>query len=152
PDEVVLDGKTAKDEHFALGDHIKVQTQKLIHEYEIVGLAGFGSNGTDSAGTKVVVFDTPTAQTLLGKEGVVDCVEAAAEPGVTQQQLARTLRGDMPHGTQVITGKAYIEEQQAEVAKIISVLTTFILAFGWISIFVATFIIYNTFSILITQR
>lgn len=152
PDELALDFSTAKDQGFEVGDSIKVQTQQQIAQFTIVGVAGLGEAGDKSTGASVVIFDTPTSQALFGKDGTFDYVEAAAAKGTTQTQLATRVQKAVGGDLNVITGDKFIAEQQAEVSKIIDIFTNAILAFGYISIFVGIFIIYNTFSILIAQR
>ncbi len=152
PDEVLLDFKTVEDEGFRLGDRIKVQTQAGIGEFTLVGVAGIGEEGDETTGARIVVFDTPTAQAQFGKVGSFDYIQAAAEPGVSQAELAGSLRSAVGRTFDVVTGEQFVEEQQAEISKIIDIFTNAILAFGYISIFVGIFIIYNTFSILIAQR
>lgn len=152
PDEVMLDFATARREGYRVGDSVKVQTQAGIGHFRLVGIAGLGEKGDVTTGARIVVFDTTTAQTQFGKPGAFDYIQVAARPGVSESQLTGALRSAVGRDLDVVTGDQFIAEQQAEIAKIIDIFTNAILAFGYISIFVGVFIIYNTFSILIAQR
>ena len=79
--EIVIDSASAKSGHFAVGDRIGASVQGPIRHYRIVGIAKFGS--VDSlGGATVAVFDTKTAQRLLGKDGY-DLIAVSAKPGVS---------------------------------------------------------------------
>jgi len=152
PDEVMLDFATAEREGYRVGDSVKVQTQAGIGHFTLVGVAGLGKEGDETTGARIVVFDTATAQAQFNKPGSFDYIQVAARPGVSQAELAGALRSAVGRNLDVVTGQQFLDEQQAEITKIIDIFTNAILAFGYISIFVGIFIIYNTFSILIAQR
>ena len=52
----------------------------------------------------------------------------------------------------MLTGEALTAETQAEIKSEMGFLTTFLLSFAVIALFVGSFIIYNSFSILVAQR
>ena len=80
--EVVIDAATANGHDFAVGDQIRVSAQGPIRTYRIAGIAKFGS--VDSlGGATIAVFDVPTAQKLLHKEGVYDAIAVASRSGVS---------------------------------------------------------------------
>ena len=90
---------------------------------------------------------------MLGKTGF-DTIEVAAKPGVTPEQLARPLRRALPATRRRSApaqerGAPAVRRHQATTS---SFLTTFLLAFACISLFVGAFIIFNTFSITVAQR
>ena len=75
-DQVVIDAATARDHHFEVGDRIEVSAQGPIRSYRVTGIAKFG-NVDSLGGATFAVFDVPTAQTLLHKEGVLDALSVA---------------------------------------------------------------------------
>ena len=58
----------------------------------------------------------------------------------------------MPAGVQVETGEETADRSSEEIRENLSFLQTFLLVFGFIAVFVGSFIIFNTFSITVAQR
>ena len=151
-DEIVMDFKTAGDLGLRLGDEVTVATTQQGNErFRLVGLLGLGPDGTESSGAKPLVFTTPTAQRLTNQVGKVNYVAASAADGVSQEQLAKNLARAIPD-MQVLTGEAFTKESQQQISQFVHILGTFVSVFGYIALFVAIFIIYNTFSIIVAQR
>jgi putative ABC transport system permease protein len=149
-DEVAIDASTANKQHFKLGDKISVVATAPRKDYTIVGttqIAGVDSFG----GATVVDMLLPEAQRMLGKTGY-DQIEVAAKPGVTPEQLRNQLKSTLPRTVNVRTGQEEARKQSSDIKNNLSFLTTLLLAFAGISLFVGAFIIFNTFSITVTQR
>lgn len=152
PEEAVLDFKTAEEFGYRIGDRLTVQLPRGAATFTIVGIGGLGDKGDKSAGSRTIILSTERAQQLLGIEGKFSSITVKAEPGVSQQTLARRIATVLPDKVEAITGEALIKETQESIAQILGVITDLISAFGWLAVFVALFVIYNTFSILIAQR
>lgn len=152
PDEVVLDGKTAEANDWGIGDEITAQFPEGSQEFTIVGLGGIGEDGDKSLGGRVLLVSTPTAQQLAGLDGQFNSIAVAAEDGVSQQELTDDISAVLGDGLEAITGKTFIDETQEQVGQIIGFITQLVQIFGWVALFVAAFIIYNTFSIVVAQR
>ena len=58
----------------------------------------------------------------------------------------------LPDGVEVLSGDEITAEQQADIAEDMSFLNVFLMVFAIIALFVGSFIIYNSFSILVAQR
>src|SRR5262249_19693392 len=72
---------------------------------------------------------------------------------VSQDQLVANLQKALPPGTDAITGKAYVEEQVKSIQdQFLNFFNWFLLAFALIALFVGSFIIFNTFSIIVAHR
>ena len=85
PGEVVIDTDTAAQQHFAIGDRLKVVAAPGTFSAQIVGLAQFKAL---DPGASFVYFDTPTAQAeLLGTSGVFTSVDLTAAHGTSDDQL-----------------------------------------------------------------
>ncbi|MCO5317749.1 MAG: FtsX-like permease family protein [Microthrixaceae bacterium] len=151
PDELALDFKTAADAELEVGDTAEIVGQDETREFELVGLVGFGDEGTDIPGAKPVYFVDEVAQELAGAPGQYNYVAAGAEEGVTQEELASAVADVVPD-QQVITGEEWIEQNADQLAQFVGILTTVVTVFGVIALVVASFIIYNTFSIIVAQR
>jgi putative ABC transport system permease protein len=150
-DEVVIDRGTATAGHLALGDSTTVLTQAGPQAVEIVGIATFG--GEDSPGGSSYTFFTPTAaQAFLTAPGKIDAIAVVAADGYSDEELRTQVADGLPHGTEVLTGAEITAEQQGDVKEGLGFFNTFLLAFAAIALFVGSFIIYNSFSILVAQR
>ena len=68
----------AESESLEIGDRIGVAAVGPAREYEIVGIAKYGDLSSIGSAT-FAIFDIPTAQKLLDKEGQLDSVQVAAE-------------------------------------------------------------------------
>ena len=66
--EVAVDEGVADDEDLEVGDRIGVAALGPAQEFEIVGIAKYGDLSS-IGGATFAIFDVPTAQTLLDKEG-----------------------------------------------------------------------------------
>ncbi len=151
PDQVVLDAKSAADGDFHLGDTVSILVTSGIKQFRLVGVARFGKLDT-WGGARAALFETATAQTLVGEPGSFDWISVSGNEGVSQATLTERVAAVIPPGTEAITGKAFTAENQDAFQKLISIFNTFLLVFALIALFVGSFIIYNTFSIIVAQR
>jgi putative ABC transport system permease protein len=149
--QVVVDESTAEKENFRLGEEIRVQAEGAAQRLRISGLVRFGSVST-IGGATLAGFNLPTAQELFGKRGRLDEIAVAARPGVSDEELVRDLRAELPPTAQVKTASQQAHDDAAETNEFISFLRGFLLAFGGIALFVGSFVIANSLSITIAQR
>jgi putative ABC transport system permease protein len=149
--EVVIDAGTAEREGFKVGDPIKIAADGPVQEFEIAGIAQYG--GVDSIGNATfAIFDVPTAQRLLNKEGKFDEIFVAARPGVSPESLVRDLREVLPQSVEVQTGQQTAQDETEEITTFTNVIKYILLAFAGIALFVGAFVIFNTLSITVAQR
>lgn len=156
PDEVVIDRYSADQGPFSVGDTVTVLLQGPPEQFRVSGIATFGDADT-ALGSSITIFTPATAQRVLGEPGRVDTISAVAADGVGQQELADRVAAALaaaPAGddTEVITGEALTAETQDDVESALGFFNTFMLVFAVVALFVAAFIIYNTFSIILAQR
>ncbi len=150
-DDIVLDAKSAKDGDFAVGDTVKVSVTTGVKDFRLVGIAKFGKLET-WGGAQAALFTTSTVQSLVGEPGTYSWISVAGDGNESQSQLQAAVAKALPAGTEAITGKEFTEESQDAFQKIIAIFGTFLLVFALIALFVGSFIIYNTFSIIVAQR
>jgi len=149
-DEVTIDAATARKQDLKLGDKLAVVATAPRKDYTVVGFTQIA--GVDSfGGATVVDMQLPEAQRMLGKKGF-DQIQVSAKAGVTPEQLRDQLRNQLPRSVEVRTGQEEARKQSSDIRDNLSFLTTALLAFAGISLFVGAFIIFNTFSITVTQR
>ena len=149
--EVVVDVNTAKENALEVGQQVKVLFRTGTDQFTIVGLTGFG-RADNLAGATIAAFDFRTAQRVLGKVGQVDTVDAAATADVNALGLRDRIEEAVPPSAEAVTSGQVVEEASKAVKDGLSFFGKFLLTFAGISLFVGSFIIFNTFSILVAQR
>src|SRR6202007_80083 len=111
-DEIVIDKGSADKGGCKGGDEAKVLTGLPPKNYKIVGVARFGT-ADNLAGASVVLFDMPQAQRIAGLVGKFDYVSIAGKPGLSQEQVAASVRTTLAqHGfsnLDVVTGQKLID-------------------------------------------
>ena len=150
-DEMLLDFTSAESAGYVVGDEVTISAQAGSEKFRLVGLVGLGDGGSDPVGAKVLAFTTPVAQRIGQIPDQFSYIAVAGDEGTSETVLSNGLAGALS-STQVITGAEFTKENQESITGFVDILSTFVTVFGYIALFVACFIIYNTFSILITQR
>lgn len=150
--QIVIDKHSADVGHFAVGDKVRVLTQVSPGTYTITGIATWA--GADSPlGASITAFTPQTAARVLGQPGMVSQFNVAAAPGVSQDTLVRRLRTAIHDpGIEVVTGQAVTAQSQQTVHQALRFIGIFLQSFGLIALFVGSFVIFNTFSIVVAQR
>ena len=153
-DQVALDTKTAQRAGYRLGDRVRLVTasRQATLRPRLVGLAAYADGGSTNGAT-ITVFDTATAQRLFldGQDRFNDAW-VTARSGVSQTALRDQVRRLLPSGYTAVTGDKAADQGASDLVKAISFISTFLLIFAGISLVVGSFLIVNTFSILVAQR
>jgi putative ABC transport system permease protein len=152
--EVAIDQRTVEEAGYQIGDevHLVTSSDRALLTPTLVGIASFGEGGSTNGAT-FTVFDTETAQELFldGRDRFHDAW-VTAEDGVSQEQLRDNVEQLLPAGFEAVTGDTAADESASDLLEAISFITTFLLIFAGISLVVGSFLIVNTFSILVAQR
>ncbi|GDY76395.1 ABC transporter [Streptomyces avermitilis] len=110
-------------------------------------------DGNVAAGGSLALFDTATAQQLFHKAGEYDEIDVKAASGTSQIALRNALDEVVPKDVaSTTTGKQLADDQATQIASAMSGMKTGLLVFAGIALFVGTFIIANTFTMLVAQR
>jgi putative ABC transport system permease protein len=155
--EIVIDKKSADDAGYKIGDTVPVITQAGRANYKLTGIVKFGTQDSP-LGATIVAFTPETASRVLAQPGMFDTIEVKAKPGVSQDQVVGNIRQtlrDHPAesaNVEVLSGKAITTESQNNLKDNLSFFNTFLLIFGVVALLVGSFIIFNTFSIIVAQR
>ncbi|MFC8423793.1 ABC transporter permease [Streptomyces sp. NPDC057236] len=150
--EILIDSETAERTGYEVGDTVRMSIDGPVLEPEITGVFTT-DDGNVAAGGSLTLFDTPTAQKLLGKPGVFDEIAVKAKDGVSDTELRAQLEKALPSDAVETTTATKLADDQAEaIAASMSGLKQGLLVFAGISLFVGTFIIANTFTMLVAQR
>ena len=150
-DEVAIDATSAEEHHIKLGSHIKVLFSGPTREFTVVGTVGFGGE-KNLGGTTSAYFDTATAQKVLGTPGQFDSIAVSADKGVSQAELAENLSAVVPDGLEAVTGKTVAKESSDAIKKDLKIVGIMFMIFAGVALFVGSFIIWNTFTMIVTQR
>lgn len=150
-DEVVLDAQSAAKADYRVGDRVGVVLEGGKRTFGVVGILGFGKSDS-LAGATLAGFDTRTAQQVLGKAGLFDEIDVRAEDGVSSATLRTDIAATLPSGTEAVTGEQLAAESSAAVRDGMGAFTQILLGFAGVSLLVGSFVIWNTFNILVAQR
>jgi putative ABC transport system permease protein len=151
PDQVAIDASSAEDHDIALGSTIKILFQGPARSFTVVGTVGFGGE-KNLGGSTSAYFATSTAQRVLGTAGRFTTIDVSADDGVSPSTLTGRLAVALPRGIEAVSGAAVAQENSDALnddLKIVGVLFT---AFAGIALFVGAFIIWNTFTMVVSQR
>ena len=153
PGEITLDTSSAERGAYELGDNVTliVPTKEPKRTFTLVGTADFNGGGT--AGATLVLLDTAEAQDIFldGADSYTSVALTAAD-GVSQTALAKAADQVVPNGFTAVTGDKVVKETQEQIGQFLDVISIFLTTFAVIAIVVGAFIIFNTFSILVSQR
>jgi putative ABC transport system permease protein len=149
--EVVIDVGTAEDQGFNIGDTVRISTLKPAEDFEVVGLAQYGT--TRELGTATIAaFTVEEAQRLLERENQFDAISVAAEDGVAPDGLVADLENALPADEVTVRTGVEQADEDAQTAEFTSIIRYILLAFAGIALFVGAFVIFNTLSITVAQR
>jgi putative ABC transport system permease protein len=159
--EVVLDAATARAGGWRLGELLGiVGADGALHRFRVVGVTGFA--GAPSPASELASFDTPTvalletaaAQRLLGRGEGVDEVRVRAAAGVGPEVLRDRIARLLPPAgrLEAVTAATLAARQADAVQGYLDGLRAALLAFAAVALLVGSFIIWNTFSVLVAGR
>ncbi|HKT05492.1 MAG TPA: FtsX-like permease family protein, partial [Rugosimonospora sp.] len=152
--EIVINAGLAKSAGVHVGEQVAVLTpQEPKKLYSLVGIFGY-SGGRDSLGGETTIaFTTPVAQrVMLGQPGAYTAIDVKAPSGASDTVLRDRVAGAVGSGYQVRTGAQLAKSAASDVQSGLSFFNNILLGFAGVALFVGTFLILNTFSIIVAQR
>ncbi|MDV7355892.1 ABC transporter permease [Rhodococcus sp. NPDC019627] len=146
--QIAVNASAAERAGLTVGDTTKV----LVPARGMVDVtvSGIYSTGNDTGGFLSATFVDSQARELFTDGEHVEYLDVAGT-GLSQADLRDRIAAALPDA-QVQTGDEVREETKAEISEALSFVNYFLLAFGAIALLVGTFIIYNTFSMIVAQR
>ena len=148
PDEVAVETSTMDRANLHVGDHTRAVIGDQARQVTITGEVHFGS----LFGATAVLVDRATARRAFAPDGTVSSLSVTAAPGVSQSTLRTAVAQVLPSNLEAVTGATVQSETETSVQKGLNFFTTFLLVFAGVALFVGSFIIVNTFSMLVGQR
>ncbi|MFJ7277383.1 ABC transporter permease [Kitasatospora sp. NPDC098663] len=151
--EIALDAKTAEKGGYKVGDTVRVAVNGPVMELKLTGTL-HTNDPRVLAGGSLAAFDTATAQQLYLNPGRFAELDVKGKPGADDTALLAAVKQAVPQADSIEakTGRALAEEQDRMIAQGTKVLSTFLMGFAAIALFVGIFIIANTFTMLVAQR
>lgn len=147
--DVAINERAADKGKLHVGDHTKVvlPSRGLIP----VTITGIYHTKTQTGGYIGVEFTKQQGLQLFTDGSHVDAVSIAGS-GVSETALRDRVAKLLPDDLRAKTGDQVRKDDRDAVASALSFINIFLLAFGGIALIVGTFIIYNTFTMIISQR
>ncbi|MCY3634956.1 MAG: FtsX-like permease family protein [bacterium] len=152
PEEFAMDARTALDNGFEIGKRYRVSTPTGTREFTLVGHFRFGTGEDATVGAQIMAWDVETAIDVLHDGGGLDSIDVRLEPGASSDTVAAGLAAALPDNVEVVANQQLVEEQADEFNEVIGFFRNFLLGFAIVILVVSSFIIYNTFTILVGQR
>lgn len=150
--ELVLDEATAEQGGYAVGDTVLLRVDGDEHELELTGVFTV-AGATGLAGATLVGLEHAAAQELvLGDTDAVSEFYLVGQEGKSQWQVADSVAPLLDLGQESLPMDIVRDEASAGFDEALGFLNTFLLVFAGIALFVGSFLIFNTFAMLLAQR
>lgn len=150
--EVALETDTLERSGYRIGDTVTLASpgDPPTLRLTLVGEVRFASSLN---GATLTVLDESFLQRLvLGGQDAYNQISLDLEDGASQAAVAQAAQRVLPEGIEARTGDAVVTENEKALDQVFGYLRTFLLVFAAIALFVGTYLILNTFSMLLTQR
>jgi putative ABC transport system permease protein len=147
--EIAVETSTLEQSKLALGAHTKALIGNNPRPVTIVGEVSFGAG---LAGATLIFLDPQTATQTFAPDGTVQSFTLTAAAGVSQADLRSRVAASLPANAEAVTGATVKAESTKQFEDGLGFISTFLLVFAGVSLFVGGFIIANTFSMLVAQR
>ncbi|ADG76111.1 protein of unknown function DUF214 [Cellulomonas flavigena DSM 20109] len=150
-DEVAIESATLASSGLAVGDTTRLVASGEVRDVTVVGEVDAGG---PLAGATLVYLPVDVATAAFAPEGVVPSVAVHAADGVDEDTLAERVAAalDDAPGAEVLTGDTMREQLRADIDQTLGFITSFLLIFAVVSLFVGGFLISNTFAMAVRQR
>ena len=113
----------------------------------------FGSPDSHTGlGQTMAAFELEEAQRFFGMEDGYQAVGVLVSAGADVAEVQARLEAELGDDYRVITQEVDAAEQEEDFNQVVDIFNTILLVFAFIAVFVAAFIINNTFQIIIGQR
>ncbi|MCF8588778.1 ABC transporter permease [Gordonia liuliyuniae] len=157
-DEILINNDAAEKAGLHVGSTTTVVLGTGVSDPLQVTVVGLTDMPTSTGGFVGIAFDEETANQYFSDGEYVSVVDMSAKPGVSDTQLRDAVHAALGDAKtvddlyKVRTGDQVREDQKAQVGEFLTIIQAVFLAFAAIGLLVGTFIIYNTFSMIVAQR
>jgi putative ABC transport system permease protein len=177
--EFALDNRSVTINNMVLGEVYSVSSPTGNRDFTLVGQFNFGApDENKTVGASLSTFEMRTAQEFLNMEGLLTQVDLLLDPGVDASQVMAQVQNGLDQAMEqfllelptyspelqellapyfgaileVVPAETIVDENQQAFDQFVSIISNVLLAFAIIAVVVSTFIINNTFSIVLGQR
>ncbi|KJY41748.1 ABC transporter permease [Streptomyces sp. NRRL B-1568] len=151
-DELAVDSGTAAAGHFRIGDKVTLATDGPVMTKRLVGIVTTKDSRVTAGGT-LALFDKATAQHLFATPGHYTGIDLSAAPGTDQFELSKRVTDVLPADrAEATSGSAQAAQQATNVDMQTRGYKKLPMVFAGVSLFIGSFLIVNTFTMLVTQR
>ncbi|MGV9264913.1 ABC transporter permease [Kitasatospora sp. NPDC003701] len=151
-DELAVDRGTAAAGRFRIGDRVTLATDGPAMTKRLVGIVTTTDTRVTAGGT-LALFDTATAQKLFAAPGRYTGIDLSAAPGTDQFELSRRVTAVLPADrAEATTGAAQADRQAVLVDTLTRGYRKLPTVFAAVSLFIGSFLVVNTFGMLVTRR
>ncbi|TGO06391.1 ABC transporter permease [Serinibacter arcticus] len=156
--EIALESGALAASGLAPGDTTTVVLGGEIREVTVTGEVGYSAS---FAGATLVLLPQDVALAVYAPDGLVSQLAVFGADGATQDDVVASVTralagldaGDAAAaGVEVVTGEDVVQENKDAIGTVLGFITTFLLVFAAIALFVGAFIISNTFAMSVRQR
>ncbi len=152
-DEFAVDATTAEVNDLRIGNRYPITSEVEQREFKLVGIFNFGAPDEHrSLGQTMASFELDTAQDFFGLTGLYSEIGVRVGGTESVEKVQAATAAAVGPKYEVVTSEVIEDETQSNFASIINVFNTILLVFAFIIVFVAAFIINNTFQIVVAQR
>ncbi|MFI1972013.1 ABC transporter permease [Streptomyces cinnamoneus] len=151
-EELAVDSGTAAAGHFRVGDTVTLATDGPVMTKRLVGIVTTKDSRVTAGGT-LALFDKATAQRLFATPGHYTGIDLSATPGTNQSALSNRVAAQLPADrAEATSGSAQAAQQATNVDMQTRGYKKLPLVFAGVSLFIGSFLIVNTFTMLVTRR
>ena len=151
PDDVVIDSTTAAGRKVDLGSTVRIGTRRGVVSATIVGIAQVGAGNLGVAGN-LIAFTLPRATELVGTAGKVDSISVKIEPTANRDATQASLSAVAGPTVSILSADALLADARQRIQDRLGTFNNLMLGFAGVTLFVSSFLIWNTFSMVIAQR
>ncbi|TXC99497.1 FtsX-like permease family protein [Streptomyces sp. ISID311] len=150
--ELAVDSGTAAAGSFRLGAKVTLATDGPVMTKRLVGIVTTEDTRVTAGGT-LALFDKATAQKLFASPGHYSSIDLSAAPGTDQSELSDRVTAVLPADrAEATTGEAQAAQQTIFVDSQTRGYEKLPLVFAGVSLFIGSFLIINTFTMLVSRR
>ncbi|ONF74992.1 FtsX-like permease family protein [Amycolatopsis keratiniphila] len=147
PDEVAVDELAAKKASLGAGDQVSVIVKGVVRQVRLVGVFA-GDDARLASGGTLVAFEMKTAVAQFAHvPGSYSAIDLVAAPGVSQDTLANSVTAILPEKQFSIETGNQLNTPRSD-----NKITEILLIFAAVALFVAVFLVANTFTMLAAAR
>ncbi|MCL1897518.1 MAG: FtsX-like permease family protein [Micrococcales bacterium] len=150
-DQIVLEGATAERSGLAIGDVTTVVVGQEPRQVKVTGIFR-PIEETPFAGALLIGISEEWAQSVFAPAGTIGAITVFAAQGYSPDQVRADLIEVLPNGVTASLASELQATAKDSIDQLLGFINAFLLVFAAIALFVGSFIIANTFSMVVRGR